>query len=374
MNNIKSTFIRKRGNNYNVIIEYYDSDGKTKQKSIAKYNTKKEADKHLIDLKSSINNNKFIISKDITVVDRCYKYIEDNKKDWSYNTLDTRMYTLKLNIEPFFKDTKLSELTIYKVQMFINNLYDNFKANTAKNKYSFLKIVLQECYRMKEINENICDFIKIPKKKTKSVAGVYTKEELIQIFSKLENEIFEIHILLTSLLGLRKSEAYGLTWDNIDFENNTIKIDKISIYVNKKIMFKDPKTENSKRVLAAPIELMNKLKKEKIKQNQLKLQNMLNNDLNLVCLNKRQEPYKKTDLNRYFSKFCKENNFKELRIHDLRHTAGTLLLQAGVDLKIISSRLGHSNINVTSDIYLHSTKEIDKTACDKMSELLFNSN
>ena len=53
---------------------------------------------------------------------------------------------------------------------------------------------------------------------------------------------------------------------------------------------------------------------------------------------------------------------------------GTLLLQAGVDLKIISSRLGHSNINVTSDIYLHSTKEIDKTACDKMSELLFNSN
>ena len=68
--NIESTFIRKRGNNYNVYIEYINEEGKRKQKSLAKYNTKKEAEKHLIDLKSSINNNKFIISKDITFIDR----------------------------------------------------------------------------------------------------------------------------------------------------------------------------------------------------------------------------------------------------------------------------------------------------------------
>ena len=70
--NIKSTFVRKRNKNYNVIIEYYDEKGKLKQKSIGKYTNKKDADKHLIDLKSSINNNKFIISKDITVVDRTF--------------------------------------------------------------------------------------------------------------------------------------------------------------------------------------------------------------------------------------------------------------------------------------------------------------
>ena len=116
MNNIKSTFIRKRGNNYNVIIEYYDSDGKTKQKSIAKYNTKKEADKHLIDLKSSINNNKFIISKDITLVDRCYKFLEDNTNNLSPYTIKKRESIIRASIEPFFKDTKLNEVTVYQLQ------------------------------------------------------------------------------------------------------------------------------------------------------------------------------------------------------------------------------------------------------------------
>ena len=61
MDKIKSTFIRKRGNNYNVIVEYYDIDNKIRQKSVGKYTNKKDADKHLIDLKSSINNNNYIL-------------------------------------------------------------------------------------------------------------------------------------------------------------------------------------------------------------------------------------------------------------------------------------------------------------------------
>ena len=91
---------------------------------------------------------------------------------------------------------------------------------------------------------------------------------------------------------------------------------------------------------------------------------MLNNDLNLVCLNKRQEPYKKTDLNRYFSKFCKENNFKELRIHDLRHTYAVHALEfsisKGMDpycsLPALSTYMGHKGIEST-EYYLRLTKQ-----------------
>lgn len=78
--NIKSSFIRKRGSNYNVYIEYIDENNNLKQKSLGKYESKKDAEKHLIDLKSSINNNKFIISKDITFVDRVKKYYEIHLK------------------------------------------------------------------------------------------------------------------------------------------------------------------------------------------------------------------------------------------------------------------------------------------------------
>ena len=85
MNNykIKSAFIRKRNNNYNVYIEYIDENGKLKQKSLEKYQSKKEAEKYLIDLKSSINNNKYIMQQDTVFIERCKMYMYDKSKNFS---------------------------------------------------------------------------------------------------------------------------------------------------------------------------------------------------------------------------------------------------------------------------------------------------
>ena len=372
LDNIKSTFIRKRNNNYNVIVEYYDEAGKIKQKSIAKYGLKKKAERHLIELKAEIQNEKYMFSNDITVTDRCYRYINENKRDWSPYTVKNRLSWVKLNVAPFFKDTKMENLTIHQIQRYLNYLYENFTVESAKTRFGFFRSVVKECYRMKEIKENLCDFVKSPKKEASSIADVYTREEILQLFKLLEDKHFELPILLIVLLGLRKGEAYGLTWDDIDFDNNTVKIEQISIYLDGSLIFKSPKTTDSKRLLSAPIELMDKLKKEKLKQNELKLQGVLENKYNLVCLNKELKPYKNDDLNRYYRKFCKENNFRQLRIHDLRHTNATLLLLSGTDMKTISGRLGHTDIKITMNKYSHVLEEMDRKASENLSNILFN--
>lgn len=372
LDNIKSTFIRKRNNNYNVIVEYYDEAGKIKQKSIAKYGLKKKAERHLIELKAEIQNQKYMFSNDITVTDRCYRYINENKRDWSPYTVKNRLSWVKLNVAPFFKDTKMENLTIHQIQRYLNYLYENFTVESAKTRFGFFRSVVKECYRMKEIKENLCDFVKNPKKEASSIADVYTREEILQLFKLLEDKHFELPILLIVLLGLRKGETYGLTWDDIDFDNNTVKIEQISIYLDGSLIFKSPKTTDSKRLLSAPIELMNKLKKEKLKQNELKLQGVLENKYNLVCLNKELKPYKNDDLNRYYRKFCKENNFRQLRIHDLRHTNATLLLLSGTDMKTVSGRLGHTDIKITMNKYSHVLEEMDRKASENLSNILFN--
>lgn len=372
LDNIKSTFIRKRNNNYNVIVEYYGEAGKIKQKSIAKYGLKKKAERHLIELKAEIQNQKYMFSNDITVTDRCYRYINENKRDWSPYTVKNRLSWVKLNVAPFFKDTKMENLTIHQIQRYLNYLYENFTVESAKTRFGFFRSVVKECYRMKEIKENLCDFVKSPKKEASSIADVYTREEILQLFKLLEDKHFELPILLIVLLGLRKGEAYGLTWDDIDFDNNTVKIEQISIYLDGSLIFKSPKTTDSKRLLSAPIELMDKLKKEKLKQNELKLQGVLENKYNLVCLNKELKPYKNDDLNRYYRKFCKENNFRQLRIHDLRHTNATLLLLSGTDMKTVSGRLGHTDIKITMNKYSHVLEEMDRKASENLSNILFN--
>ena len=373
LNNIKSVFIRKRNNNYNVYVEYIDEEtGKIKQKSQGKYTNKKDAEKHLVDLKSSIYSSKFIIPKDITLVDRCYKYINDNSQEWSYNTIVTSTSTIVTSIKPFFKDTLLNEVSIYQVQSFVNNLYRNFSATTAKNKYGLLRTILRECYRLKEINENITDFIKIPKKDTTSNSDVYTKEEVKLLIEKLNGESIEIPILLMVLLGLRKAEALGLKWKDVDFENNIININQVLIYKGKEgFSFKEPKSFKSKRSLHAPNELMKKLKNEKLRQNKLKLEGVLENEYDLVCLNSNLTPYIDRVLNVNFSKFVKRNNLRKIRLHDLRHTNATIMLLSGTNMKVVSERLGHSNIEISMNRYSHILEEMDKEASKNLSDLLF---
>ena len=154
MIDVKSAFIRKRNNNYNVIVEYYNEEYKIKQKSVGRYTSKREAEKHLVQLKNDVNNNKFSAPKDITVVERFKMHIESNSGEWSPNTTKNYEVCLEQNIEPFFRRTKLQELTALQLQQYISFLYKKYSYSGMKLRYSFIATVLKECYRLREIQEN----------------------------------------------------------------------------------------------------------------------------------------------------------------------------------------------------------------------------
>lgn len=370
---IKSTFIRKRGNNYNVVIEYINEEGKLKQKSVGKYANKKDAEKHLIDLKSNINNNKFIINKNITFKDRCIQYMNDESKGFSPTTQMSRKSIINTNINTFFSDMKLSEINPSILQSFANYVYKNHTQSSAKHRLSFVKAVLNEAYRLKEINENPCEFIKTPKSfvKDKQTAEVYTREEVKLVIEKLDGTDIEIPILLMLTLGLRCGEVCGLRWDDINFKENTISINQILVYINGQgILFKEPKTLGSIRTISAPNELMIKLKKWKAQHNEYKLSNILEYD-NIVCLNTVLTPYYDKSLIRSWYRFLDKNNIRRIRLHDLRHTHATLLILAGTDMKTVSDRLGHTDIKITMNTYSHVLQEMDRKASDNISNIMF---
>ncbi|HGT1578851.1 TPA: tyrosine-type recombinase/integrase, partial [Clostridioides difficile] len=370
--NIKSAFIRKRGEKFHVYVEYIEEmTGKIKQKSYGSYEKKKDAEKHLIEIKSTINNNKFITPNKTTLVERCYKYIMTNEKNWSPYTIINRKSWVNNYIEPFFKDTKLIDINPSLLQFFINKSFNNSTSSSAKVRYNFLSSVLKEAYRLKEISENPCDFVKLPAKNVTSEIEIYNREETLLLIEKLNNSIIEMPILLMLLLGLRIGEVAGLKWSDVDLDNSIININQILIYANSKIIFKEPKTEKSKRTLSVPKELIEKLKIEKLKQNKMKLQGTLENENNLVCLNTNLKPWIPTTLSKTFHNFIKRNNLRNIRVHDLRHTNASLLLLGGTNMKVVSERLGHTDIKITMNRYSHVLEEMDKEASDNLSKLLF---
>lgn len=374
--NIKSAFIRKRGENFNVYIEFIDNSGNKKQKSEGRYKDKKDAEKHLIDLKSSINNNSFIVSKDITFVERYKQYIECQDRKLAPGTIKTRESFISSNIEPFFKDVKLKDITPALLQQFANYVYREYSKDSAQHRLAAVKTVINEAYRLKEINDNPCDFIKPPKSKNKNTTNrvsqdPYSKKEVKSVIEALEGQVIEIPILLMLTMGLRYGEMAGLRWQDVDFENNTISVNQVLSYQKRgKIDFKEPKTEGSIRTISAPIELMKKLKAHKSKHSELKLKGALEYT-ELICLNSRLMPILESPFLQNYKRFCNRYNIRIIRLQDLRHTHATMLVLAGVDFKTISARLGHTDIKITLNRYSHVLEEMDRKASENISNLMF---
>ncbi len=114
------------------------------------------------------------------------------------------------------------------------------------------------------------------------------------------------------------------------------------------------------------------MKIEKLRQSKLKLQGILENRNNLVCLNTNLNPFLPSSLRKRFTILQKIIK-KKIRIHDLRHTSATLLLLGGTNMKVVSERLGHTDIKITMNRYSHVLKEMDKEASDNLRNFYLNS-
>ncbi|WP_291652825.1 site-specific integrase [Clostridium sp.] len=258
------------------------------------------------------------------------------------------------------------------------------KNTTLQNIFTALNSSLNRALKLQLINNNVCKFVDRPKRE-RFVAETLSIEEFHTILNSLNNEDFRDYIMKLALtmtleLGLRRGELSGLTWDNIDFKNNKIKIENNFIKTNAGVKVTTPKTEESKRTLVVSGSLISMLKEHK----KILLQNKIN--YGEFYTNENILDGKKYDFvfiwesgiyidpnywTHRFSRVLKKLSInKKIRWHDLRHTNATLLLSQGVNFKTIQIRLGHADINTTLNIYSHVTEEMQREASEKITNLM----
>ena len=364
-------FIRKRSKNYIVYLEYKDSEsGKRKQKNMGSFEKKRDANKRLIELKDTIYNDDFLIPNKMTLKHHLLDFLEKYKNNLSITTYNSYIRICNKYIIPILGNIKLEDLRPIHIQNYIDDLVDVLSPQTIKIHINILNLALKRAYRLKLIRENVVEYIEIPKVK-KFKNKIYNQENMIKLLNLCKDTELQLPIVLASGLGLRISEILGLTWDNIDFEEKLITIDKITIRSNGKVITKSPKTDTSIRTISAPSEIINMLREHKRKCIELKLRGFIKKDNNFIFFDKKGSPLAQDVLSKKFSRFLEKNNLEHIRFHDLRHSHVTLLINSKVPIKVISERVGHSNINTTLNIYSHVLKEMDKEASDKISESLF---
>lgn len=264
------------------------------------------------------------------------------------------------------KDIKTSNIQDIYLEM-------NLSSTTIRNLHGALRAFFNYMIRMEVISSNPCKNADLPQKSRKEIVVLSLDEarEFVSACTVKNGIIFEFALET----GARPEEYLALRWRDIDFQNNTVSINR-AVSFNRKgggFYFTKPKTAKSRRSIPISQNLRNKLIDHRRSQNEARLASMLSYaPLDLVFANSVGHPYSTTNLaKRYFQPVLDKLELpKRLTLYSLRHSCATLLLMLGENPKVVADRLGHSSVTLTLDTYSHVLPGIQKEATAKLDNVL----
>jgi len=416
---VSKVSVRKRGDVFQYRFEIASQEGKRKYISKSGFKTKPEAERAGVKaLNEYLETGHSFKPSEISYSDYLDYWMQEycfiNLK---HRTIETYKYIIKNHLKPRLGMYRISQITTATIQEVINDIY--VERGFAK---SYMKNILKVIKSSFDYAAEIVKFIKydpsikvrVPKydEPDEDPAHIFTKEEIEIIFNSVKNNHCVYYAFLTAYhTGLRISEVFGLTWEDIDLENKKIHVRRNIVKKNQAGGTKKRhisgnsttvwyygtcKTVNSYRIIDIGDTLVNALKKYKEEQEIFK---EMYGDMYMKHYKKIVDnPYTKKPetkiVNAYAEievalpeahlVFLKDNGIFEgtdsckhafkvihyqlgipCRFHDFRDTHATRLIEAGADIKAVSKRLGHSTVEFTYNIYVRVTTKMEEEVVSK---------
>lgn len=410
--------VMKRGKSWQYRFDAASVNGKRKQISKSGFATKKEAVEAGTKAMAEYNSSgQCFEPSSISVADYLDFWFDNYvKMNLKYNSQVAYLSIIEKHLKPRFGIYKLSALQASSIQEMVNQLKIN---GLSKSQVTNILCTLSGAlnYAVEPLHYlqfNPCKNVKIPKYREKETSCRYilTNDSMKKILERFpEGSNFYIAIMIGYYTGLRISECFALTWDDIDFDNKTLSVNKITVKRNHGVdarkmqgkkerqekstwYFGEPKTFGSKRTIMIGDTLYKVLKKEKSRQLKNEMQYgeyytkiykkpekdekgeiiyrllemeksvpVVLSEANLIC-RKENGQLLSTDSFKYASRVIAHELCIPFNFHSLRHTHATLLIENGADIKDVQKRLGHERIETTLNTYTHDTKEMQKKSVD----------
>ncbi len=364
----------KKGVTWQVVLEKgIDSKGKRLRDYITVSGNKKDAERVLNEKLNELMKGCYIEPSQMTMEEHLNQWIETYAKP-NLAPTTVRGYLVNINNHtlPFIGPVPLQKLVPLQIQ----HMYDKLKAKnlsprTIKYVHSTLREALQYAFKMQLIPRNPADFVTLPKQ-VKYKAKAYEESEAIHLLENAKDTDMEAPLHIAVGLGLRRGELLALRWSDINIETNQLSICQNLVHVNGEYIFRQPKSEAGNRTIEMPSGLAIVLKKHRKKQLEDKLFfGSEYKDYDLVCCKHDGSPYNPGSFSHKFEQFLKKHELRQIRLHDLRHTNASLMLQYNVPAKVASQRLGHSTVSITLDLYSHVIGNLQAEAADKIDSGIF---
>ena len=377
--------LQKSNGKYRIVISYYDESGKRKQKTFAtglaingnKRKAEKMAEEKLQEFKSKLKGYQSV-NGDIIFSEWCGKFLE-YKKDHVRDTTMLSYYGIyNTYIKKYFNTTKLKDMT----PKVVNNCITELSKNLANSSIGIIITVINGALDYAVVNEiiplNPCRFVhkdRNNKHKRKQHMHNWTLEETQRLLEELKDENIYPIIYMTVFYGLRRGEVLGLTWDNVNFEKREFYIRRtVARRSDKGYEVRDYcKNKSSERTCTMDKNIFDLLSKLKSQQEEYRTalgDEYISNDYDFVFTRANGKAYTPDGLRQAYIWQLKKHGFPQNRLHDLRHTAATLMFANGADVSTVQHALGHSTASTTMNIYVHNLDKSNSKAASIMSGIL----
>lgn len=349
---------------------FTDKSGKRRQQYFKKL---QECRNWLADAQFENEHGNINASANMTV-DAWFEYWikEIKEKTVRWSTLNAYKDRYNKNIKEVIGEMIISEVKPMHCQNVLNVMDNNGYAGTSmdRTKVTMSAMFSDACENGLISSNPITKSVKCPKKKNKNTR-VLTLEEQKKFLGVAKESVNYNHFMFILQTGVRSSELRGLKWDDIDFQNRIIHIRRNVTYDsnNSRFITGELKTSSGQRdipMTKTVYEVLMELKHQKEKRKQKVVSFEFADHVFLNC-NGKLLPNSNYD--RYLARLCEKAGIEKISMHTLRHTFATRCIESGMKPKTLQKILGHANISITMDLYVHVTEDEKEKEMKKFEEM-----
>lgn len=355
--------------NYYVYIT--DDNGQEHSYSVRKETGKKkvtqrDADKVLAKKLAELESNGALFDSTKTLNEFLDEFLETKKDSIEYTTYEGYEQQLRLHIRPDLGEIRLCDLNTATIQKLVNKKKQTTGVRTIHYFTDVLSIALEMAIKWNLIKTNPVKQVELPKY-VKKEKVIWSTEQFFQYMEQTEKDTFFLIFLVIVTGGLRRGEALALEWSDLDSKNNRLTINK---QLTAKREIKTVKSKASNRISTIPPSVTKKLLEHRKRQLAFYMARGIRPDNNAIFTTSNGTYFLPGNVLRHFKNDCQKLNLPVVDIHSLRHLHVSIMINQGVDIKTIQSRVGHAKLSTTLDIYSHLLQKYEEESAKKMEDFI----
>lgn len=363
-----SVFQRKDRKGKQWVAQIFLENGKTKQRY---FSTEKEAVQALGEMLYEQRQGTLVTEGDQTITQHFERWLAVHKTTIRHSTYLTYRSALDKHILPAFGHLALRKLTAQHLDTFYaRKVEEGLSSSRVHALHTVIYMALQQAIRWRLLARNVGEDVSLPRDSRPHERQTLTTEQAQKLLDAARGHRLEAMLTLALTTGMRRGELLALRWQDIDFTNRRLSIQRSVSRLPGGYRVSEPKTTSGKRSITLPPFVIVALGQHRVRQLETKLKvGPAWEEHDLVFSNSYGRFLNSASLYHLFTSVVKKAGLPHMRFHDLRHSAATLLLAMKVPVKVIQELLGHSSITTTLNVYGHVLPTMQDEAMDNMERL-----